>query len=189
MTPIAPDHQAHRQAMPRRRVMTAAALASAMLFALVTSFWVRSYWVADFFAYTHVSEPGFMQVGVDSVRRSIHFTYHRTPASLPSGGSIRFSHAHAPADSVRVLNDVNGFGKVRVASMDGTVFVYHDFWFPHLLAMAVFALLPTWWLLRFRRSRQRVTEGLCLNCGYDLRASVGRCPECGVDPRGGSSIA
>jgi predicted Zn-ribbon and HTH transcriptional regulator len=50
---------------------------------------------------------------------------------------------------------------------------------PHWLAAAGFAVLPLAALMRRLRRRRRVLAGLCTRCGYDLRATPGRCPECG----------
>jgi hypothetical protein len=58
---------------------------------------------------------------------------------------------------------------------------------PYWSLTCAFALLPalaagTWWRrLRRRRSTRR---GMCPACGYDLRATPGRCPECGTVPAG-----
>jgi len=45
------------------------------------------------------------------------------------------------------------------------------------------AVLPAAWLvtqlMKYRRRRMRLRSGACLKCGYDLRASKDRCPECG----------
>ena len=48
-------------------------------------------------------------------------------------------------------------------------------WIPTL----IFALLPAYALLPHHRRRKRRKLGLCLKCGYDLRGSEERCPECG----------
>jgi hypothetical protein len=51
---------------------------------------------------------------------------------------------------------------------------------PHWMAALAAAVLPAaWFRRRLRRWRQRA-PGLCRACGYDLRASPGRCPECGA---------
>ena len=56
--------------------------------------------------------------------------------------------------------------------------VHIPLWFPTLL----FLILPAVWLRRFRSERRKQREGLCRQCGYDLRAhSPGQvCPECGT---------
>ncbi len=50
---------------------------------------------------------------------------------------------------------------------------------PHMLIFVAFAILPAWWFLAWRRRLRRMPDGLCRNCGYDLRMSTDRCPECG----------
>ena len=49
-------------------------------------------------------------------------------------------------------------------------------WIPTVL----FALILWFSSVPFHRRRKRKRLGLCIKCGYDLRGSKGRCPECGT---------
>lgn len=56
---------------------------------------------------------------------------------------------------------------------------------PHWSAALALSVLPAAWLVRWRAraaARRRAEAGLCARCGYDLRATTGRCPECGQVP-------
>jgi hypothetical protein len=50
---------------------------------------------------------------------------------------------------------------------------------PCWFSVLVSALVPLGWLARARRVRRGRRMNLCPACGYDLRASNERCPECG----------
>ena len=49
-------------------------------------------------------------------------------------------------------------------------------WIPTILFGSLFCF---WYALPLHRRRKRKKLGLCQKCGYDLRGSKDRCPECG----------
>jgi hypothetical protein len=50
---------------------------------------------------------------------------------------------------------------------------------PFWAIAVLFGITPVIAVRRALRRQRRARRGLCLRCGYDLRASLGRCPECG----------
>ena len=51
---------------------------------------------------------------------------------------------------------------------------------PLLLFSALPAVVCSRRFYRWYRARDLIAQGLCVQCGYDLRASKDRCPECGT---------
>ena len=53
---------------------------------------------------------------------------------------------------------------------------------PYWFILSATAPAPIAWVVIAFRRRNRLTEAgnHCKHCGYDLRATVGRCPECGM---------
>ena len=69
-----------------------------------------------------------------------------------------------------------GFAEGRTPSIPQIRMVAIPFWFIVVVAGTV----PGAWVAGQARRRKRAREHCCLKCGYDLRASGERCPECGT---------
>jgi hypothetical protein len=62
---------------------------------------------------------------------------------------------------------------------DGFDYVTEVVTFPHFLVLSIFLLVISRSLLKRHFAAGGFRLGLCQGCGYDLRASKSRCPECG----------
>jgi hypothetical protein len=72
-------------------------------------------------------------------------------------------------------------GSVRVPTFIAKQLIH----IPHGLVMLVLLIAPVITLRAHQLRKQealRKTKHLCVNCGYDLRATPDRCPECGAIP-------
>jgi hypothetical protein len=186
---------AHRKlAIFRRRLFTALSVLSLLLCVATLALWVRSYWWRDGMHYANILPhelPGYETVllhGLESTRGRIVYLLLRQPPPLEQykrlhhwhgeqdvGEYRRYAQNFASWAGVRSASFL-GFGLVVDPELDGP----RAFWLPHCFLALLFAILPALHVRALIRSRRRRRAGHCPACGYDLRATPERCPECGL---------
>jgi hypothetical protein len=83
-----------------------------------------------------------------------------------------------PPASLSLLT-LPGVGRLYVAKPAGWTQSFRAVWVPHWFFVLLFAAMPARKLYLSHRSWLRRRRGLCGACGYDMRGSPEKCPECG----------
>lgn len=104
----------------------------------------------------------------------------------PTGSSTTFSLATITHSPAHPKHHFIGFGwniaqLTHPSPPNGAMSTYQtrSFVVPLWFLTSVFLLLPAWRLRYFLQQRRRFRVGCCESCGYDLRATPEKCPECG----------
>jgi hypothetical protein len=155
----------------KRRLFNLLAGLSLLLSVGMAICWMRSHYYHDFLYFVAKGHPNCVissdapsrlafaiSYGVDSGRRSQWLSWRTIGSDLdPSGSHLGFSGFHYSS------------GRMSVRSIR----------FPYWFIVLLFAALPIVWLFD-RIRRPAILHGKCPVCGYDLRATPDRCPECGT---------
>src|SRR4051812_6063692 len=110
-----------------------------------------------------------------TARAGRYITAERFNYVKGSDGKIRAVSASVPPE----FRGFAGVELVTEPSASGPP-PYRMIVIPLLYPAAMLAVTPATWLAISLRRRRRARSGRCRECGYDLRATPDRCPECGT---------
>jgi hypothetical protein len=137
---------------------------SSIVLLAATALWLRGRWARDRVAF---DGPAYI-IRLENYPHHFMLTVGPRPAALEPG-------FHADFD-IDTFPSVRRYWELRYQrSRNGTI----NFGIPYWLIVLLSSALPLWAIYSRWTQRRRHREGLCLVCGYDLRASTDRCPECG----------
>lgn len=182
-----------------RHLFTTAFALSLLLWVGVLGLWMRSYWVTDVLhggvatngdIRTLVSERGRLRwiKSTSPLMTVVHANGTELPNRVVSpptnweiggGGAFRIiSRRFVPGLARRDTVTPASYswaspGRRRIGREYELAY-----WLPATI-LALPVLVSSWRRLRHRRRFQE-HDGLCSRCGYDLRATPNRCPECGT---------
>lgn len=189
---------------------TAISLLSLLLCLTTCVLWVRSYWRWDRLGgegEIRLGDPQWGGTALSASGRSIFTVWKRSSPRARPTPATALEHASFPtparaATGTQDLGQLHFLGfvfersesdpeggrprnpgaRLRVAAKQ----IIWNVTVPYWQVAVLFAITPTVWTWRSARKRRarRQAGGQCSACGYDLRATPDRCPECGAVPKG-----
>jgi hypothetical protein len=179
-----------------RHLFTLCLIMSLLLCVAIAVLWAHSYKASDVFGYVHPqwslgvgSTNGHMMLswtpayaGPGALQFPNGFVWNIFPAIPDENDPLNYT-SHDRFARWGVAYDRNHVQTNRRA--DGKVTAYntgHRIFVPHWIVLVPPMILLAIGMRRLIWQRHASKAGLCFACGYDLRASPGRCSECGTLP-------
>ena len=192
----------------KRRLLNLLTILSLLLCVAAVALWIRSYWAGDELQWNRerredaryewherhvmswagglrfdvrgaILRGEFLLGGTPEYRPGLHWTV--TPDPL-------YPHMKWPIEHPEFSRHAFVWDADRSATDFPLGLGRYDYYgyilvFPHWLLAALAAAIPllrSTLRLRQPRRKRRALKHQCIVCGYDLRATPGRCPECGA---------
>jgi hypothetical protein len=162
---------------------------------------VNEYWFAESSATRHEVTRGFIRSGAGRIgmmrTRIINSEIHETTRETEfksraiqdadwQAMGFKFQEAKAPWSYLGI--DYATGDMINEARV-GISMPYRRIVVPYWLLTSIPAVIWTVWMTARIRKRRRTRVGMCKYCGYDLRASPERCPECGRSSQSPNGLA
>jgi hypothetical protein len=160
----------------KRRLLNLLTVLSLLLCVAVAVLWVRGYRLQEYVAFS----SGGHSPAVGNYPGGIFLAWNLNTRTAPGFSYLGYRYGDDPRRGAHRFgpfayrND-----RIPAASAVQPTVVIRAVMFPTWFPLSLFAILFCWALRRSLLSRRR-KPGLCSRCGYDLRATPERCPECGT---------
>jgi hypothetical protein len=186
----------------KRRFFNVLAAVSLILCVAIIVLWVRSYWVDDSWKCQTLDAPKsrWTEYELSSDFGAIYALYFPIQFSMPADATDRlqsgadeapgYYHIARPSHPADYDNFSASFWNRRgfvlrfeqhanVRVSNPSTYRMDRALVPDWFIVLILLLLSLPGMIQIRRDRLRRRAGLCFACGYDLRATPDRCPECG----------